>query len=373
MSLQAAGSDLKFSEIQTEFGTSPNNSLGAYRVSQTISGLTNMPLDTGIPQSGEIRFSDFYSKKLNVVVDYTVNGGSSIGIGTTTKVTGRTDYDANNSKVVVIGGFRTRPSSPANTKVWLHTNSDVGSDTKTNTREYCSLLTGTWNNTTDLKIDIGPNGRVFGAGGDGGAGGNANNGSTGGGSAGNNGTSSIGISHSYVVVTNRGRIQCGGAGGGGGGAAWGQHVFYVFPQFNSRCRQADAAGSGGGGGSGLPSGSAGNAGSASASGCDSNSTANGNTGENGTLLYNGLGGAAVSASTFAADAYGGKGGDSAATGTAGTGDSGLGQGTDGSSSGGGGGGGQSGYAIVVSGPGIGVTIAGVGTTVGNIVYSTSPL
>ena len=27
-----------------------------------------MPLDTGIPKSGEIKFSDFYGKKLNIVV-----------------------------------------------------------------------------------------------------------------------------------------------------------------------------------------------------------------------------------------------------------------------------------------------------------------
>jgi hypothetical protein len=38
-------------------------------------------------------------------------------------------------------------------------------------REYSSLITGGWDSNTDLRLDIGPNGFVTGAGGNGGTGG----------------------------------------------------------------------------------------------------------------------------------------------------------------------------------------------------------
>lgn len=68
MTLQGSGT-IRFSEISNEFGLPPGKNIGAYRVSESFSGLVNMPLDTGIPQSGRINFSDFYNKKLNMVVD----------------------------------------------------------------------------------------------------------------------------------------------------------------------------------------------------------------------------------------------------------------------------------------------------------------
>ena len=67
MAVKASGSSLSFSEIETEFGQNSDRDLGEYRVSQTIGGLSNQPLDTNIPQTGEIKFSDFYGKKLNVI------------------------------------------------------------------------------------------------------------------------------------------------------------------------------------------------------------------------------------------------------------------------------------------------------------------
>ena len=74
MALQASGTSISASQIRDEFGATSGTSVnfGAYRVSQTVSGLLNMPLDAGVPQSGEIKFSDFYSKRLNVVVDYKI-------------------------------------------------------------------------------------------------------------------------------------------------------------------------------------------------------------------------------------------------------------------------------------------------------------
>ena len=70
MAVKASGSPLSFSEIETEFGQNSDRDLGEYRVSQTVGGLSNQPLDTGIPQTGAIKFSDFYSKRLNVIIDY---------------------------------------------------------------------------------------------------------------------------------------------------------------------------------------------------------------------------------------------------------------------------------------------------------------
>jgi len=69
MTIKSSGSSLSFSEIEAEFGANGSRSLGSYRLTQNIGSLSNLPLDSGIPTSGEIKFSDFYSKKLNVVVD----------------------------------------------------------------------------------------------------------------------------------------------------------------------------------------------------------------------------------------------------------------------------------------------------------------
>ena len=382
MSLQASGTSISFSQISNEFGTPPAHNLGAYRVSQTVSGLLNMPLDADVPQSGEIKFSDFYSKRLNVVVDYT-------SPTTVTKVTGRTDYDANNSKIVVIGNFRQRPVSPAGTKVWIHTNGDIGSDQKSNTRSYASLLTGNWDATTDLRVDIGPSGRVFGAGGNGGNGGNANNKSASGGAPGNNGTSALGVNTTvFATITNRGRLQCGGGGGGGGGGAWAQHVFYVFPDTGSSVRQTDAGGGGGGGGAGYPAGSKGNGGTAVATDGNAyhgtNDSANGDDGHDGTLLTAGTGGLGGTAQSFASESFAGAGGNGADNGSdASVGGNGTGNGSDGGSGQGkepGGSPGHSGYSIVVTNSSSGVSITNTGTfhgvpftgtLVGDILYSTT--
>ena len=73
MAIKSSG-PIKFSDIQKEFGdSSPNEtgiSLGKYRVSESYGEMTNMPLDEGIPQDGAIEMSDFYGKKLNVVINY---------------------------------------------------------------------------------------------------------------------------------------------------------------------------------------------------------------------------------------------------------------------------------------------------------------
>lgn len=71
---------ISFTDISTEFGLPAGKNLGAYRVSQTI-GDRAWPLDTGVPTSGTIRFSDLRGKTCNVVVDYT--GGEVLSSAST--------------------------------------------------------------------------------------------------------------------------------------------------------------------------------------------------------------------------------------------------------------------------------------------------
>ena len=76
MTIKNSGSQLSFSEIEAEFGNNPARSLGQYRrddpsgnfdnASPSGSSLSNLPLDTGIPTSGEIKFSNFYSFMGNI-------------------------------------------------------------------------------------------------------------------------------------------------------------------------------------------------------------------------------------------------------------------------------------------------------------------
>ena len=95
MTIKSSGSSLAFSEIEAEFGANGSRSLGAYRVSQSV-GELSLPLDSSIPTSGQIKFSDFYSKSLNVVVD--MHSGS-----TEFRKSARSDK-WNNNQVTVVGG-----------------------------------------------------------------------------------------------------------------------------------------------------------------------------------------------------------------------------------------------------------------------------
>jgi len=76
MALQGPGNKISFSDIRNEFGTPRDNNIGAYRVSETYGAMSNLPLDDGIPQSGRINWSDFYNKRLNLIVDCYSGGGS---------------------------------------------------------------------------------------------------------------------------------------------------------------------------------------------------------------------------------------------------------------------------------------------------------
>ena len=75
MALQGSGR-ISFSDIRNEFGTPRDNNIGAYRISETYGAMSNLPLDNGIPQSGRINWSDFYNKRLNLILDCYSGGGS---------------------------------------------------------------------------------------------------------------------------------------------------------------------------------------------------------------------------------------------------------------------------------------------------------
>ena len=286
MAIKSSGNPLSFSEIETEFGSNSSRSLGNYRVSQTVGSLSKS-LDTGIPSSGTIKFSEFYSKRLNVVVDFH-SGGQEI------RENAKSRYNGNS--VTVIGGFRGKKE--AGSKILIHVNKTIGS-AKGN-QSIVALRTGNWNSDVVLSVDVGSSGRLYGAGGEGGKGadswsdGGSNNGSSGG-----NGTSALGIEHeeTAVNVQSGGRIRCGFGGGGGGAGA---------RQVDSGADRS-ACGGGGGGGAGLPAGNRGEGGNRRSGSSDE--VANGENGDNGQLEENGEGGNGGNNRNEAIGGNGGRGGD----------------------------------------------------------------
>ena len=165
MAIKGSGSSLSFTEIEAEFGQNGSRSLGAYRLSQNIGSLSNLPLDSGIPTSGQIKFSDFYSKRLNVVVDCH-SGGQE------TRKSAKNDK-WNNNNLTVVGGFRSKKEGGS--KIIINVNKKFCSD-KSNT-SHCALKTGSWDSTATVQVDVGSSGRILGSGGDGGRGQNGIDGS----------------------------------------------------------------------------------------------------------------------------------------------------------------------------------------------------
>lgn len=312
MALQNSGT-IKFSEIEVEFGKNPGRTLGTYRVSETYGALTNRPLDAGIPQSGQIAFSDFYNKRLNTIVDFYSNSAQ--------RVVARNRYINNTSKVKVVGGFRDRPTNSSGTKVFIHVNKTVSSE-KADNRLICALRTGEWNSNTTLSVDVGGSGKILGAGGDGGKGADNENEK---GEEGKAGNSALGVSYSGTTVNvfSGGIIRAGGGGGGGGGGA------YDTDKWDDEL----GSGGGGGGGAGTPAGDGGKGGESW--------EADGSKGSSGTATSGGAGGNGGNAG---GEAIGGKGGDGGDPGEDG-GEGGKGSGEKRSS---GGGKGEAGFWIVHS-------------------------
>ena len=271
MTIKNSGNPLSFSEIEDEFGSTPGRKFGSYRTTsddfknKDLGALTDLPLDTGIPKSGEIKFSDFYSKKLNLVVDYFDDTGTTEGEAS--DILNREDdgdntmaatwrYNNQSERVKVVGKFTERPkgtlaqgtynlSSSAwqgGKKVIIHVNKFVGgkkASSNESTKNRVALRTGGWPSGTSLQIDIGSSGRLQGAGGNGGKGGNHTP------KEGRAGTSALGVEYP-AQINNNGIIRCGYGGGGGGGGS------------SSNPGKSDTdygrAGGSGGGGAGIPIG-----------------------------------------------------------------------------------------------------------------------
>ena len=207
MSLQASGT-IKYSEIIAEFGTPNNGGIGEFRLDggEDVGSLTDLPLDVGVPVTGQIKFSDFYSKRLNHVVDLHSIGNS------TTRQNAKDRW--NNGNVHIVGSTKTGKTQPPDTvedRVIINVNATISSVKGTQT--HCALRTGNWDTNTTLENEIGTSGKLYGSGGDGGSGGSANETA---GTDGQTGSSALGF-HYPCTVNNLGVIQSGYGGGGGGG------------------------------------------------------------------------------------------------------------------------------------------------------------
>lgn len=354
---------VRFSDIGSEFGYTPNSNLGSYRILQEIAG-RNWPLDTGIPSSTNqtIKFSDFRGKTCNVVVDYVggeiLSGSGSVpvnftvsrdasnnnsislsaggyptvsfslgGNGTvsspydifgnvTYQVTGTgnlqvqnsgatigledaadNDYndlvvtakkgtfyqsggsfyyvynfsgletaaDVYESNGIVVGGFKSLPSSSETKKVYHVIRRKIGN----------GLSSGSWDgNTVLLAFIITGSGSIYGKGGNGGQGANLDDN----GDDGQSGGNALTVTYNSTVFVEQGGILAGGGGGGGGGGY----------QYNGG-PDARGAGQGGGGGAGYPAGLGGGGGFVNNGGRNGN-VCQGNKGNDGTLTTGGTGG-----------------------------------------------------------------------------------
>ena len=256
MALQAPGGSpptnpIKYSQIIAEFGTPNNGGLGEFRLSENVGSLSNLPLDADtcgvnanadIPQSGEIKFSDFYNSRLNQVVDL-----YSIGNNTSRQIA---KDRWNNGNVHIVGSTKTTKTQPPNTvddRVIINVNATIRSVKGTQT--HCALRTGNWDPNTTLEIEIGTSGKLYGSGGDGGSGGSANETA---GTNGQTGSSALGVEYP-CSINNLGVIQSGYGGGGGGGG----NTRTTGGGKKSGATTNGSSGGGGGGGAGLPAGAGG--------------------------------------------------------------------------------------------------------------------
>ena len=325
MTLPGVGSSISFSQIEAEFGSNVGQRLGNYRRDENpdfknaspINSDLNLPLDTGIPTSGEIKFSQFRGKKLNMIIDY-YNGDPVDDPETdltkeqaadiqTMAATWR--YLNKDNRVKVVGGFRGKPIGSVNAgsnytlssgdwqggkKIIVHVNQTVGGKKDGDVTDV-ALRTGVWPTGTTLQVDVGSSGRLQGAGGDGGDGSPGTASANGG--DGDDGTSALGIEYP-ATINNSGVIRCGYGGGGGGSGAANNPDDKSTTDFGR-------SGAGGGGGAGLPAGAGGAEGTGGFNGSE---PLDGSAGGSGNLNGGGQGGIA-GAEGGATGGDGGDGGD----------------------------------------------------------------
>ena len=346
MALQASG-QIKYSEIIAEFGTPNSGGIGEYRLSESVGTLTNLPIDIGVPQTGQIKFSDFYSKRLNQVVDL-----YSTSVNNTSRQNAKDRW--NNGNVHVVGSTKTGKTKPPNTiddRVIINLNATISSVKGTQT--HCALRTGNWDTGTSLEIEIGTSGKLYGSGGDGGTGGSANETP---GTDGQTGSSALGIQYP-CTINNLGVIQSGYGGGGGGGG----NTRTTGGGKKSGAVTNGSSGGGGGGGAGLPAGAGGGV-------------------QTPLAVGGGSAGSGGAAGSLNGQSPGGAGGSEAGTGgnsspvnnTATKADNGGVYSVDGSQQSANGGiGGNNGFAIITN-QGSAPSVTGGGSITGRIVTSTNP-
>ena len=226
MTIKSSGS-LSFTDITNEFGVATPVCMSNY-----------YGLDEGIPNSGEIKFSDFYGKTINA----------------TRTITASQNFNARNdfTNATIVGGYKSASTVFSNNqavKYYIISNGIVGSVNTSST----AFDTGSWPSGT--KIYLTNNNYIVGAGG---AGGNANDGS------GGNGGTALTLNVT-TFITNNGTI---GGGGGGGGAGGGNCFTQCYPTgcCSQQCDTACADGGGGGGGAGSVAGSGGSGANSGSSG-----------------------------------------------------------------------------------------------------------
>jgi|TARA_R110002074_G_scaffold249855_2_gene421705 hypothetical protein len=267
MTIKASGSSLSFTEIAAEFGNPTGNKFGSYRVSKNIGSLTGLPLDSGIPKTDAISFSDFYSKELNIVVVCTSGNRAT----------------ANYNTGVTVGGFKSRPAKNATgwqggKRVFINITGTYSSNGASSS-EWAFRTGNSWPAGTEMSVVVGSGGEVVGRGGNGGSpsGGDGSNGSNG-----------LRIWSGYETYQNAGYVSAGGGGGGGGSDA----------EQNDWGDKNDAEGGGGGGGNGIPAGNGGGeggqggnlkSGGGGGSGGDDGEAEGGNGGNGGSGGGNGQG------------------------------------------------------------------------------------
>ena len=269
-------------DIKNEFGETGEGrvALGSYRVSQTKGELT-LAIGDGVPTSGTISYDNMRNKRLNIVVDYYSGGTISRQNNGDGLLNAKTKYNDNNG-VHVIGGLKSKPSNTSAHRVRIHVNKELGG--KKGEQTVCALRTGSWNSGTDLIVDVGGEGAIYGGGGKGGQGGDVDSR----GHDGENGASALGIDYigTTVNVASGGLIRCGFGGGGGCGAG----------RQNDKGSERTVGGGGGGGGQGYPGGAGGSEGNADhgqgpgSAGDLTEAGEGGGGGNNGNQAYSGHGG-----------------------------------------------------------------------------------
>ena len=283
MAIKASGGNpptnsLSFTEIENEFGQNASRSLGDYRMNNlNIGALTEVSLsrdgcgisaNSNIPvDDQEIKFSDFFSAKQNIILDFHSNNQN--------RVNAKNDkYNASSPSgnyTVVGSAGNSKPSSTNGKKVIIHVTKVIGSS-QGNVNNV-ALRTGNWDNGTELLVEV-DGGTVIGAGGNGGNGQSNNVGTPG-----TDGTSGLGIDYSgtKIQTAESGLIACGFGGGGAGGG--GETKREGNWRGSGRGPEVVVGGPGGGGGQGIPGGAGGTGSNGSADGTDGSATDAGDGGE----------------------------------------------------------------------------------------------